>query len=134
MFLCVGTGKRGSGANGGTLSGLSGSFHNCWRFHATIDEITSKGSSRRLLYGKSGIFEIVRVLLPMRVVSTHESLKVPPFGSGAVSFAEMSRALNGEPLKEYPISNNEHRISKAKIVLIRVLYLSSLGELLGEAG
>ena len=43
---------RGRLPNGGTLSHIKpyiGLFHNYWRFHAPIDEITSKGSSCSLL-------------------------------------------------------------------------------------
>lgn len=56
-----------------------GLFYNYWRFHTTIDEITPKGSSC-FFYGKSGIFKFIRAPLSMRVVSTHESLIVLPFG------------------------------------------------------
>jgi hypothetical protein len=74
------TGKPGKVTNGGILSYFSGFFIIIGGFMLLLTKLFLKAVIV-LFYVKSSIFKFIYALLSMRLVSTHESLKVSPFGT-----------------------------------------------------
>jgi len=85
------TPKKVAVPNGGTLSCMPGFFKIIGGFVLQLTKSLLK-LVFVLFYGKSDIFKFIRALLSMRVISTHYSLKVPPFGAVPI-YSTFFRAL-----------------------------------------